>query len=237
VAALVLYLLPASPLRIEPAEAQAAVEEMRRSMVGELARLERSASDAADRERLHKERTELEGKRFRVESEVDFRVVNGGLPWLARYLWADALSGPAVNLFLLASGVGLVLCKTWGRTLALWTSWFKLARLLLLNGLLVLIVIPHLSRAADQFARSEAGEAVVGYAMSQQGLSRGGGANGPKLTPGEAVQVMGRMGYAYAATFLSLGAIYPVVVLIVLSRPGARAACMPRATAGEGSTQ
>jgi hypothetical protein len=239
VLALVQYLLPNSPLRLDPANAQVAVEEMRRTMVGELANLERSATSEADRERLRKERADLEARSFRLESQVDFRVVNGELPWLSRYLWADALSGPVVNLLWLGSGVGLVLCRGWGRTLALWTAWIKVARLLLLNGLLALVVIPHLCRAADQFARSEAGDAVVSYAMSQQGLGRGGAGapTEPKLTPADVVQIMQRMGYGYAATFLCLGAIYPVVVLIVLSRPSARAACAPPAARADGPTQ
>jgi hypothetical protein len=222
-------LLMNNPPRIEPDEAQNAAEEIRRQMIADLQDLERSAPAEADRERYRKSRVELESKPPRLAEQVDFGKVNADLPWLSRYLWADLLSGPVLNLLLLVSGIGLILTKSWGRALALGTAGLKIARLAVLNGFLAVMVVPHLSEAADQFARSDFGATVVKHAMDQQ-AARQKGASAPapaavQLSATDLVQVLRACGYGYAAMNLCLGAIYPAVVLIVLTRPGARAAC------------
>src|SRR5262249_12126080 len=112
------FLFENDPFQIDPAVAREAVEEMRRGMIGELKERGGSSGTDAERSRIRKQRLELESKRFQIETQVDFRTVNDDLPWLSRYLWADLISGPVLNAFLLVSGVGLIRLKSWGWTWA-----------------------------------------------------------------------------------------------------------------------
>src|SRR5262249_47445633 len=127
------FLLRNNPPQLDPAEARRVVEQMRLEEVNRLKDAEQSAATEAEREKLRRSRAELAAKPWDIEAQVDFKKVNNDLPWLARYLWADVVTGPVLNLLLLVSGVGLILLKGWGRTLALWTAGLKILRLLLLN--------------------------------------------------------------------------------------------------------
>jgi hypothetical protein len=99
----------------------------------------------------------------------------------------------------------------WGRRLSLWVAGIKLVRLLILQTVFVIFVVPSFSRRL--------GEAVQ-ETMSMQGGGMPAGM--PNMTQAYAViyTVMG-------IGMLVLGAIYPIVTLVVLNRPGVKAAGVP----------
>ena len=125
---------------------------------------------------------------------------------------------------MLVAGFGLVRLKGWARKLALWVAALQLARVVVLSALMGLVVIPHLTRTVRQFARSDFGEAFIRAAV-EQSIVGGGAASGSQINPEEFTRMLRAIGNG--ATLLSLGfrAIYPVIVLVVLTRAGARAAC------------
>ena len=227
------FLLRNNPLQLDPAETQLVVDEMRRQIVDDLKRGEASAPTIAEKDRLKKTRLELESKPADVAGQVDFPAINRNLPWLSRYLWADLLSGPILNGLLLASGVGLVRLKSWGRRLGIWVAVLKLVRLALLTTFLFALVIPSATKTFDSLARSDVGEALVKQAMEQQSARQGGGP-AARLTARDVAKVLSAMGYGSALMNLCLGAIYPAVCLVVLTREGARLACRASRTDSPG---
>lgn len=216
-----------NPLQIEPAMTRDVLEQMRYQMVSDLVHQERSATSEVDRLRIRKARADLQSKSTDLTGKVDFAKINRDLPRLAHYLWADAVTGPLLNVAMVVAGVGLVLLKGWGRWLAIGVAALKIVRLIALNGYLALAVVPQMTDALNQVVRTDIGEEILKHAIEQQSAqrARAGASLGFQLSPADFVQVMRAFGYGYAATTLGLGLIYPVVSLIVLSRSGARLAC------------
>jgi hypothetical protein len=178
----------------------------------------------AERERIGKERAELLAKNPRVEQEIDFPKVNADLASLARYLRFDLLSGPFLNMLLVVAGAGLVLRKNWARVLGIVTAALKLVRLVALGAFLGLVVIPRLGGTLDALLATEMGRSVISQVIEQQ-ERQGGSPPGPRPSPQDVVQMFRGAGTVSAFAFLCFAAIYPLVVLILLSRPGARAGC------------
>jgi hypothetical protein len=212
------------PLQIEPVTTQAFFDEMRRQRIDDLRAREEAAGREDERDRIKKERAEVEAKHPRVEEEIDFPRVNADLVWLSRYLWYDLVSGPVLNLLLVVAGVGLVLRKNWARWLALATAALKIVRLVALGAFLATVVIPRVGGSLDALLATEMGRSVITQAIEQQ-ARQGGGPPGPQPGPREVVRLFRGLGTVSVFAFLCLSSIYPLVVLILLSRPGARAAC------------
>jgi hypothetical protein len=212
------FLVRNNPLQIDPAETR---EGMRQLLIDDLRNQESGAATPAEKNRLRKARLELESRPSDLASKVDFTAINRDLPWLSRYLWADLLSGTVLNVLLIVSGIGLIRLKQWGRRLGVWVAATKLVRLVALCALLTAIVVPSLSRVLGQFARTDVGEAYV-----RQAVELGSPAGSTlQLSASEIVEIIRALGYGYALMSLGLGAIFPAVSLLVLTRPGARLAC------------
>ena len=229
------FLLENDPLQIDPTLTQDVVNDMRREMVETLARREQSARTALEKQKLAEARNDLQTVRTDLNGQVDFGRVNANLPWLSRYLWLNLLSGPALNLLTLVSGIGLILLSKWGRALAIWTAVLKIGRLIALCGLLCFVVVPRLNDVAGQFAGTDFGKAFLRRALDQQDPStRVVGTPAVRFEPDEMVRILASLGYGYAVMGLALGAIYPTIALVVLTRPAARAACSvaPKPTRG-----
>jgi hypothetical protein len=132
---------------------------------------------------------------------------------------ADVATGLILNILMVVSGIGLVSFKEWGRRLGLWVAIVKIIRLVALNVFFIVVVVPNMTRAFvsmfqemfEEMAKAAPpGQRVPGAAeMGQMGTG------------------MGIMYTAFAVGMIILGVIYPVIVLILLSRPHVKAACVP----------
>jgi hypothetical protein len=74
------------------------------------------------------------------------------------------------------------------------------------------------------------GRQLVTHVIEQQqtqAQAHGPGQPAPQVSPQEVARMIRGFSTVYAVCFVCLGAIYPLVALILLSRPGARAACGP----------
>jgi hypothetical protein len=212
------------PLQIEPQTTQAVFDELRHEQIKTLRELEKAAAEGTERERLKKERLALEAKHPQVRDEIDFPKVNAELAWLGTYLRLDVLSGPILNLLLVVSGIGLILRKNWARVLALATAALKVLRLLALAALLVGSVIPRLSTALDNLLATEMGRQVITQAIERQQAQQGAAPGAPRPSPEEIARTLRGFGTGFATFLACFGSIYPIIVVILLSRPGARAA-------------
>jgi hypothetical protein len=204
-------------------EAHNILEEMHRLRISELQRQEQSAATPAIKTQIKAEREKLEANPPKVAEKIDPAPVNEGIAWFFRYAWTDVATGPVLNLLLLISGIGLLLHQNWARLLAIVTAALKILRLVALCILLVAFAIPKMARMCDVLAGSELGKAYFKQAMEQQ-KAQGGNPAAPQPTPELVAEVLRTSGYAYAILLPCLGSIYPIIVLVLLTRPGARAA-------------
>jgi hypothetical protein len=222
------FLTQYSPLELEPRATRDALEQMRRDTLSELIAQEKRAKTEPERLRLQKTRAGLESVSADLTGKVDFAKINHDLPWLGRYLGADIISGPVLDVAMLIAGVGLVLLKGWGRRMAVGVAALKIVRLLVLTGLLVFLVVPQMTDLLGQFARTDIGSKVFTGQLEIANAQRSAaGAGALDLSAGDMVQIFRAMGYVSALMMLGMGLIYPVVTLVVLARPGARLACQP----------
>ena len=211
------FLVENSPFRLDPEETRNLIGEMRRQAIEDAKRDERSAVDPTVKERVRVTRERLRATPEPLAEKLDFEKINAGLPWLSSYLWADLISGPILNFCLVISGIGLAFGNGKGKTLAVSVLWLKIARLAALSVFLGLIVVPGVVEAISELAGTEFFKNLLHQAFevfnSRSGLSF-------NIEPGEFVQIVSALGYIYAVMSLALGAIYPVVGLILLSRSG-----------------
>ncbi len=144
---------------------------------------------------------------------------------LRTYGIADVVSGLILNVLMIVSGIGLVAYKEWGRKLGLWVALLKIVRLIAVYGFFLLVVVPGLTRAFSSMFQEMADQMAKAAPPGQ-----------PAPKAAELAQVGTTVGIVYAAfavAMIVLGAIYPIIVLILLSRARVRAACAPAAPAPE----
>jgi hypothetical protein len=216
------------PLRIDPETTRAFFDEIRRQRIDDLSAREQASGTEGERARLRDVRRKVEAKRPRVDAQIDFPKVNSGLGWMTRYLGFDLSTGLALNLLLVVAGVGLVLKRNWARVLGLWTAALKLVRLIALAAFLIAVVIPRLGGTFDALLATEMGPELIAHVVDQQRARQDDGGTPVGSQPGrdEVVRMIRGFGIVSAISFVCVGSIYPLVALLLLSRPGARAACV-----------
>jgi hypothetical protein len=190
---------------------QQAAETQRQEELKELQKREKASKD-------EKEKAELQArqKALQVPQPVP------KLPDMTQFMrdarfqgyWlTDVGTGLLLNLVMLVTGIGLVGLKEWGRVTGLWVAALKILRLIVLYSFYALVIAPVM---VQQFK-----------AMMEEmtkAVPPGGKAPRPEEL-GQMATVMGAMTTGTAIGMIILGAIYPVVVLIVLTRPRVKAAC------------
>jgi hypothetical protein len=129
-------------------------------------------------------------------------------PKVFRFTLVDVVTGGVLNFMMLASGIGLINVRRWGARLWTWTAWIKLVRLVLLWGFYIIAVTPSFS---ESMARSA-------LAMMPKMGARGA----PTL--GDLTRVYATMNLVVAVFMMVFGAIYPILSLWMLGRPGVRVA-------------
>jgi hypothetical protein len=209
------------PIALDARTVQESYDQFRREKLDTLLARERGASSAAEREKVRQERLAAEAEHQAVQDRIDFAKINAHLIWPTRTLWIDVISGAVLNLLLLSAGLGLIQRAEWGRRLGMGVALVKIVRLIILGALLSLLVVPHLSKALESFTASDVGRELFQWTLEKEWKRQGRAPTGPPPAPRDIVEFMGIMGYAV----LILGALYPIASLILLSRPGARAAC------------
>jgi hypothetical protein len=174
---------------------------------------EAAAATEPEKAQLAAERQALEQK-GPVEIQIPDMMSLYRDPRLMGFLVADPLSGVLLNAFMLISGIGLFAAKNWARKLALWIAGFKIVRLVLLYGYAIVVVVPLFA--------AQLGE------MMEKTVSSVPQRPGAPLPPqfGQTVAMFYGIALSASAVMMILGgAIYPIIVLWVLTRPKVKAAC------------
>ena len=180
--------------------------------------LQKADTEAAKAEILErKKKLENSPKLGAGVNMMDFSKMGFDDPVVIGWSWVEIVTGLALNVMLIASGVGLMHWKPWARKLGLWTAGLKILRLVVLyTGFVILIVPPVAKNLGD----------MVGEMMNQQqaGLGRAGGAPPKELF----VRIYSVMYSVMGVGYMAVGSVYPAVLLWVLTRPGIASACSGR---------
>jgi hypothetical protein len=191
-------------------QTQAKVDQQRKD---EMAALKKEAADAktAEEKKLVEERLSTLEKAPQVTmpdmSKVTDMMKN---PAYQAYQWGDMISGLVLNVAMLVSGIGLVQLREWGRQFGLWTFGLKIVRLCVLGMTLIVVVIPITTKmSSDMLA----------------GIAQSGAGGPPAALMSNMAKIQGALATAQAVLGVVFGSIWPVIGIVLLSRPGTRAAC------------
>jgi hypothetical protein len=213
-ASVLMQSLMAPAMAAQQEQMQLTMKAARDQQLVQIRQQESAAKGAEEKARLQAQRKALESQ---VEPKMpDFTHMYGlDDPLVQGYYLTDVATAFALNVALLVSGIGLINLKEWGRLLALWVAGLKIARLVTLYGFYLVVIVPIILQ------RMTTGFQELGRAAQQ-----GAGGAGPPPTFGA---TFGTVMAAAAAMMVVLGVIYPIIVLILLSRRGVKAACSPAA--------
>lgn len=198
---------------------QAAIQAERQQELAELRQQEKAAVDEKERARIVARRKALAAQP--VPKMPDFTKFTKE-ETLQTYLIADVTTAFVVNVLMIVAGVGLVGYREWGRSLALWVAAIKIVRLLVLYTYYILVVVPVMAQTFVSIFREVFDE------VAKNGPP-GKGVPGPKELE-QMGTMMGVMGTGFAIMMMLFGIIYPIITLIVLTRPHVKAACTPART-------
>jgi hypothetical protein len=181
--------------------------------IAELQAQEAAAASEPEKAQLAAERQTLERK-GPIQVQIPDMMSLYRDPRLMGYLVADPVTGVLVNALMLISGIGLIAAKNWARKLALWVAGLKIARLVLLYGYAIAVVVPLFAAQMGEIM-----EKTVASAPQRPGT---------QLPPNFGQTVAMFYGIALSASGVVMilgGAVYPIIMLWVLTRPKVKAAC------------
>lgn len=208
-----------APLMQEPSRAigksiAAEMEAKHQKLLAEIKALEDGATTAEEREVYRRGRIQVEKQGPPSTASTEIFSVGFSDPKIAQYSWIDALTGIPLNLALIVAGLGLLQMSEWGRKLSIWVAGLKIARIVLAQGYWIFGVVPGFSRQIGGMASQ----------MVTQAQAGGGGGGPPPIDFTMLYLVM----YSIIGVFTILAVIiYPIISLVVLRKPGVRAACLP----------
>jgi hypothetical protein len=197
-------------------QAQAKVDQQREDRLAELKKEAAEAKTDEEKAQIKQNMTALE-KAAPAVTMPNMSVVTDAMkdPAYLAYVWGDMISGLVLNVAMLISGIGLLQLSERNRRLALWTFALKILRLCFLAVLMILIIIPMTSRMTSE---------MMG------GMAQGGAGGPPAAMMGDLAKFQAAIGSVQAVLGAVFGSIWPIIGIILLTRPGTRAACLARAS-------
>jgi hypothetical protein len=209
-------LLPVLGQVIEQAQkrVEAQAEAAKKADLQALDEEEKQAKTEEQKDEIAARRKEVESRPKASFGSMNWMTMGLTDPTILALLWTELLTGVVLNALLLASGIGLMHWRPWARTLGLWTAALKIVRLVVLYSIIVVVVVPPMSRAIGDMA-----EEMV--AQQQQMIGR----KGMTFPPGTFTRIYTVYYSLMGVGMILIGPVYPAVVLWLLTRPGVRSAC------------
>jgi hypothetical protein len=203
------------------ARAETDLELKRQDELRAIDQAEKTAKTTSEKAELDARRKAFgEPRKLALPIGMDLKAMGMGGPRFTAFTWIDALTGILFNVGLLVAGIGLLRRELWGLRLAIATAAAKIIRLLLLYSYAVLAIVPPMAQGTGK---------MVAEMMLQQAKMTGGPTPPPMMNPAFFTKIYYVMYTVMAVGMMLFGAIYPAISLWFLTRPGARAACEPRA--------
>lgn len=208
------FMMPAMRpmMKAQQRQVQAQFEAQRQARIDNLRKQEQATEDAKEKQALRAQRNDLEARPIPEMPDMT-KMWGANQPLVIGYGLTDITTALVLNLAMIVSGIGLVRLSDWGRRLGLWVAWLKIARLVMLYAFFAIAVVPMIAKG-------------YGEMMDEMMKAMPPPRNAPVQPMGQTIAaVYGVMLTAYAVGMVLLGAIYPIVTLWYLSRPGTKATC------------
>ena len=144
---------------------------------------------------------------------------------------ADVASGIFLNVLMLISGIAFCFYKEWGRQTAIWVAVLKIVRLIVLYTSFAVLVVPTMVTAFN---------AMFQEMFEEMAKAAPPGQKMPVPPADQLEQVATLMGIGMTVTAVGIvifGVIYPIIVLILLTRPRIKAACKPKPATKKAATE
>ena len=198
------------------AEQQAARKAQRETRIADLKRQEAAAKTEEEKQSLKVERETVQ-----ATTEPDptaFGDLSGmnllADPRLAIYYFSEVGTGILLNLLMIIAGAGLMAMAEWGRRLALGVAWLKILRWVAMTVVVLVLVLPiTMERMNKAFTKIDEQNRQAGRAVP--------------MKMSELARISAITGAVFAVLGAVAGSIYPALTLWFLTRPRARAACLP----------
>ncbi len=170
--------------------------------------LEEEEAAAITEEEKAEIRAEIEALEATSETKIANPLAAMNDPKVILYGMVDGSTGLFFNLLMFISGVGLLFRKEWARKLAIWTAGLKIVRLVSLQSVNMVVIIPIRMKLMQEM-----------YEQMNIG--------GQGVATTEIAGIQGVMFTAWAVVLLVVGCVYPALTWWFLSRPGVKVACQP----------
>jgi hypothetical protein len=211
------YLIMPSYYKLSEAAEKARVDSLRdqrTAQIAELKKQEELATVKEAREELRLKRKILEATPVpqraslgpRASFDAASKVDDG-------FVWTETIAGLILNAAMVIAGAGLMALWGWARRLALWVAALKIARLGIMSAVTLFVLVPNTSAALRRDMIQDSGPFENAAAEAQA-----------RKEANETAQFWAYTESAASVGLLLLGSIYPVVVIVLLNRRGARAA-------------
>jgi hypothetical protein len=190
-------------------------EAQRAEQLKQLDEQEQAATTEEEKQSIQNQRQAIQSAPVVVMPMPDMSNMYGmNEPLVFGYFLTDMLTALVTNVFLIIAGVGLVGMKDWGRRMALWVAGIKIARLFVSQVVNVVAITPVMVKQSVE---------MLEQMMSQVPPGPGGAPPaGFGTTMASAYGIMFTL--TAVGTFV-IGSIYPGILLWMLTRPEAKAAC------------
>jgi len=214
--------LAAAPALMEVAqktvkEAQTKVAEQQKAQLKSYDDREKAATTEEEKKAIQQEREAVvAGTPPMVK--MDLSAASGVLkdPVVMGFSYVQMGSGVILSVILLVAGIGLIRLAPWGRSLSIAWAGLQILQLVVLSAASILYIQPIQKESQEKVLAKMEADAKGGNAAP-------GAAESIKMA-----RAMSNPGATLIFTlgYLVAGSIYPVVVLILLNKPGARAALL-----------
>ncbi|MEJ7639820.1 MAG: hypothetical protein WKF75_18075 [Singulisphaera sp.] len=199
--------------QISVREARAKAEASRKQQIDTLKADEAAAGTEEEKERIRGQIKAIEARPQPAGPDMNALVGQMDNPVMRAYTWTDIGTALILNALMLASGIGLLRLKERARRLAIWVGGLKIARLAGLMLIQMVFILPLTTK------------------MQREMFAEMGASGAPNA---QAMQTTAKMaaaaGMAMNLILAVLAMIWPIVMIVLLTRPGSRAACLAAST-------
>lgn len=177
---------------------------------------EKAATSDEEKATIAQERTAVNNRPLPVMPTVTATPDTFKDPTARVYLIVQLLSGLLLNILMLVAGIGLIRLTGWGRALGVWWAGLQVAQLVILGVVSFILIQPIQAKTT---------EATIAEMKKQL--------TGPNAPPNAAftiqlMETVAKLTPVFAALYIVAGMTYPIISLVLLRTPGARAACLDR---------
>jgi hypothetical protein len=190
-------------------EAQAKAEASRKQQIDALKAEEAEAKTDEEKGRIRGQIKAIEAQPKPAGPDMKALMGQMDSPVIRAYTWTDMVTALVLNVLMLASGIGLLRLKESARRLAIWVAGLKLARLAALLLIQMVFILPMTTK------------------MQREMFAQMGASGAPNAQAMEMTAKMGAAASVAMTVIISvLAMIWPIVMIVLLTRPGSRAACL-----------